>query len=407
MPNLWGWPTKNTLDRATATIPALYAKRMDDLGIDYSLLYPSGGLFVVNLADIELREPITRAYNRFVMEVCSPHKDRMTAVATIPMYTPEEAIRHLEDAVSLGHKVVCMQGYAHRPIPEAQKKYGDPGEFAYRLDYFALDSEYDYDPVWQKCIDLKVAATFHSPSGLRAGRSVTNYTQNHIGSIAQAQEGLAKALFFGGVTRRFPNLNFGFLECGAAWTASLFADIVGHYEKRSLKAMEYVDPAKLDVEQLMGYFEEYADSFTRKHMDRARSFYDRQFSPLPEKDDFAAVEINDPQEIVDLFIPRYYIGCEADDRSVALAFNTELNPYGQKIRAMFGSDVGHWDVTDVGDVVVEAQELVDDGLITEEDFKEFMFWNPAELHAGMNPDFFKGTVVEKDVEKFLKQGRSH
>jgi hypothetical protein len=27
----------------------------------------------------------------------------------------------------------------------------------------------------------------------------------------------------------------------------LFADIVGHYEKRTLAAMEYVDPANLDV----------------------------------------------------------------------------------------------------------------------------------------------------------------
>jgi hypothetical protein len=74
---------------------------------------------------------------------------------------------------------------------------------------------------------------------------------------------------------------------------------------------------------------------------------------------------------------------------------------------MFGSDVGHWDVTDVGDVVVEAHELVEDGFITENDFKEFMFWNPAELHAGMNPDFFKGTVVENEVAKFLATGRKH
>ena len=57
------------------------------------------------------------------------------------------------------------------------------------------------------------------------------------------------------------------------------------------------------------------------------------------------------------------------------------------------------------DVVVEAEELVEDGFITESDFKEFMFWNPAELHAGMNPDFFKGTRVEKDVDAFLKSGR--
>ena len=49
---------------------------------------------------------------------------------------------------------------------------------------------------------------------------------------------------------------------------------------------------------------------------------------------------------------------------------------------------------------------MEDGFITESDFKEFMFWNPAELHAGMNPDFFKGTRVEKDVDAFLRDGRT-
>jgi predicted TIM-barrel fold metal-dependent hydrolase len=406
--NLWGWPTKNTLDRATATIPALYAKRMDDLGIDYSLLYPSAGLFVVTISDPDQREEVVRAYNRWVMELCSPHKDRMSAVASIPMHTPEEAIRHLEYAVNeLGHKVVCMQGYVPRAIPEVAEKWPEVVAAGYgtRLDYYGLDSEYDYDAVWAKCVELKVAPTFHAPSGLRAGLSVSNYTYNHINNIAQAQEQLAKSLFLAGVTRRFPELNFGFLECGAGWACSLFADLVGHYGKRSLEAMAYVDPAQLDVDELMGYFEQYADPFTRQRLDVAKSFYAREFPPLPDKDDFDAVKVNSAEEIVDLFIPRYYIGCEADDRSVALAFNTKVNPSGSKIRAMFGSDVGHWDVTDVGDVVHEAQELVDDGFITEGDFKEFMFWNPVELHARVNPDFFKGTVVENDVAKFLRDGR--
>ena len=89
---------------------------MDDLGIDYSILYPSAGLFLVTLVDPELREEVVRAYNRWVLELSSPFSDRMTGVAAIPMDTPEEAIRHLRYAVGeLGHKVVCMSGYAQRP----------------------------------------------------------------------------------------------------------------------------------------------------------------------------------------------------------------------------------------------------------------------------------------------------
>ena len=68
---------------------------------------------------------------------------------------------------------------------------------------------------------------------------------------------------------------------------------------------------------------------------------------------------------------------------------------------MFSSDIGHWDVPDMSEVLEEAYELVEHGLVNEADFREFTFTNPAMLHAGMNPDFFKGTVVEKDVAKLL------
>jgi predicted TIM-barrel fold metal-dependent hydrolase len=404
--NLWGWPTKNTLDRATATLQRLYAERMDDLGIDYSILYPSAGLFLVTLVDPELREEVVRAYNRWVLELSSPFSDRMTGVAAIPMDSPEEAIRHLRYAVGeLGHKVVCMSGYAQRPIAEVAERAPDVAWLGTRIDYFGLDSEYDYDPVWATCAELGVSPTFHSPAGLRGSRSISNYTYNHIGSLAQAQEGLAKALFLGGVTRRFPTLNFGFLECGAAWACSLLSDLVGHYNKRSLAAMAYVDPTQLDLPKLMGYIEDYGDEFTVRHLDAARRFYERDFPPLPDRDDFWQVGVSSADEIVDLYVPRFYIGCEADDPSVAWAFNTKVNPRRSKVRAMFGSDVGHWDVTDVGDVVVEAWELVEHGLITEDDFREFMFWNPVELHTGTNPDFFAGTRVEQQVAAFLKEGR--
>jgi len=49
----------------------------------------------------------------------------------------------------------------------------------------------------------------------------------------------------------------------------------------------------------------------------------------------------------------------------------------------------------------EARELADDGLITERDFRDFVFTNPVEFWAGMNPDFFKGTRVEKEAATAL------
>ena len=51
----------------------------------------------------------------------------------------------------------------------------------------------------------------------------------------------------------------------------------------------------------------------------------------------------------------------------------------------------------------EAHELADEGLITEQDFRDFVFTNPVEFWGGMNPDFFKGTRVEKAAAAALAE----
>jgi hypothetical protein len=56
------------------------------------------------------------------------------------------------------------------------------------------------------------------------------------------------------------------------------------------------------------------------------------------------------------------------------------------------------------EVLEEAYELVEKGMLTEDDFRDFVLTYPVSLHAGMNPNFFKGTVVEKEVDKLLAEG---
>ena len=61
---------------------------------------------------------------------------------------------------------------------------------------------------------------------------------------------------------------------------------------------------------------------------------------------------------------------------------------------VLGSDIAHFDVIDATEVLEEAYELVEDGHITEHNFREFTFSNVVQLYSGMNPSFFAGTVVE-------------
>jgi hypothetical protein len=54
-PIWWAWATKNTLDRATATLPKLLYERLDETGIDFAVIYPSLGLSAPAIDDADLR----------------------------------------------------------------------------------------------------------------------------------------------------------------------------------------------------------------------------------------------------------------------------------------------------------------------------------------------------------------
>ena len=51
------------------------------------------------LPEDELRQASCRALNDHLAEITAPHRDRMTVAATIPTFTPEEAIAELDHAV--------------------------------------------------------------------------------------------------------------------------------------------------------------------------------------------------------------------------------------------------------------------------------------------------------------------
>ena len=114
-------------------------------------------------------------------------------------------------------------------------------------------------------------------------------------------------------------------------------------------------------------------------------------------------ESNSKSDIRDLFVPNFYFGCEADDPVTSSAFDSKRNPFKAKLNVVFGSDIGHFDVPDMLEVIEEAHEMVDEDMITAEDFRDFVFTNPVKLWTAVNPDFFKGTVVEGAVNSYLAE----
>ena len=411
-PPWWAVAARNTLDRATSMLPNLLKDRLDEFGFDYCISYPTLGFFLFDEPDDELRQATCRAQNNMVADIFSGVKDRITPAATVPSFTPEEAISELEHVVhELGLKAVMLSNLVRRVIPKAAGRESQ-GEQAEWIDPLALDSLYDYDPVWAKCMELGVAPTAHSfMQGHGWRRSHSCYAYNQTGHFADAGEAFSKALFFGGVTRRFPDLNFGVLEGGVGYGITVFSTLLEVWHKRGAPGIADLDPSSLDYDLLRDLFSRYGgERFARRLGEDERIGYsilrsDRVVREADRKllDEYAPAGITSDEDVRARFVDRIWFGCEADDVMAPMALSGRGVPLGAKVKATFGSDIGHWDVKVMNHVLEEAYEMVEDGLATEEEFRDFTFTNPVTLHAGMNPDFFKGTVVENDVDKLLEE----
>jgi predicted TIM-barrel fold metal-dependent hydrolase len=390
----WGMPGR-TEDRATAFSPSVLASRLDELGVDFTVVYPTLGNVMMSLADDELRQAACRALNEYGAALVAPHSDRMTTPALIPMYTPEEALAELDHAVeTLGLRCIVIDDFVRRPIAALQDGPKELGPGRTRIDAYGIDSPHDYDPFWARCQALGVPVTTHGGSqgiGFRQSPSLFNY--NHIGHFAAAHEALAKSLFFGGVTKRFPELHFAFLEGGVGWAISLYADLFEHWEKRGGSNIQHLDPAGTDWQQLQRLLET-RDGAHWSDPDLQNALRRHQTSHPEQLDDFAGAGIEKLEDIHDRFVPNFFFGCESDDRTAAWAFARRYHPFQAKLQAMFSSDFGHWDVRDMRDVVPSAYGLVENELIDSAEFRDFACDHAMHLYTGMNSDFFAGTRVE-------------
>ena len=335
----WARVTRNTLDLATYTLPALLYERQAEQGSDYSVLFPNNALAAAG-ASKENRQLLQRAINHYHADIYRPYSDRLTVVAGIPMTTPQEAIEELEFAVNT--------------------------------------------------------------LGL-----------NHIGHFGDGSQAFAKALFFGGVTRRFPQLRVGMLEGGADWGAHVYIHLVDRFSKRSLEGLQNYNPDLTNADELFELFAEYGREITqgyslsKEELTKSvlgSSFNRHSRSPVgSELEDFGAAGIQSIEDIRDRWVNSFFFGSESDDRTIAAAFNDKANPLGVKLNAIYSSDVGHWDVPDLTAPLAESWDLVREGVISEDDFKAYVFGNPYKFYTQANPDFFKGTAVESKLPKTESQ----
>ena len=386
------WPsTTDALYQATVMVPALLAERLDEFGLDFVILYPSIGLALCTIPDAEVRRSSIRALNTMLEEISREHSRVLTPAAVIPMHTPDEAIEELRFVRELGLKVTMIPPGVARPLAN----HKDMFPLLSQVDRFGIDSAYDYDPVWRTFQESGFAVTSHGAVGLNylpGGRgSPTNYSYNHVLGHGYLQSEYCRALVYGGVPMRFPDLPFCFLEGGAAWAIEMLGALEEHYEKRGPDGLANYDPARLDVDELKTILARYGFPPEPPEM-----IGEQERSPWA-RDEFEDSGLQSESDLARIFGEQFYFGCESDDVTVHRALDGPGNPMRTRLRPVFSSDIGHWDVPDLGTPLPNSYKLLSRGLLSKDDYRAFVFEEVVDLHTRLNPDFFAGTAVEEAV----------
>src|SRR5258708_27646270 len=84
MEGFWGRQSVNTADRATAMMPRMLYERLDELGRDFCIVYPTAGTGIPRIADDATRRAVIRGFNVVTHDYFKPPSDNPTPAAVIP-----------------------------------------------------------------------------------------------------------------------------------------------------------------------------------------------------------------------------------------------------------------------------------------------------------------------------------
>jgi predicted TIM-barrel fold metal-dependent hydrolase len=193
--------------------PYARLQRMDEYGIQAQVIYPNVGGFgngnFLSLKERDLMDECVRVYNDFLVEWCSPGKDRFIPIMAMPFWDVEFCVQEMERAAKAGHKGVLMTN--------------QPETFG-----FPRITDRHWDPMWAAAQDMGLSINFHIGSG-----DLTKLTGAGVDNGRQAAYAKATVRIFldnsnavmdiilGGICHRFPKLNFVSVESGVGWVPFL------------------------------------------------------------------------------------------------------------------------------------------------------------------------------------------
>jgi predicted TIM-barrel fold metal-dependent hydrolase len=176
--------------------PHARIEAQDQDGIAAEVLYPSVGMEICNIPDLDLKKACMDAYNLWLAEFCAPYPDRLIGLGQAAVRTPEDGIADLARIKQLGFRGVMLPG---RP---GVADYNDPM----------------YDDFFEAAIALDLVCSFHiltSGEGLTQGYRGSKI--NSFMSIVRGNQDLMSMFVFDGIFMRHPKLRIVSVEADGGW----------------------------------------------------------------------------------------------------------------------------------------------------------------------------------------------
>ena len=171
-------------------------------GIAAEIIYPSLGLMLISLADLDYKDACINAYNRWLEGFCAGLPGRLFGLGLTSVRSVDAAIDDFRRAKARGFVGMVLPGLPHF------EDYDHP----------------DYDALWQCAVDLEMPACFHILSG-RGSRSAeaifkkqkrSNRIMGFMQAVSDVQD-IIGTMLLGGVFERHPGLKIVSAEADAGW----------------------------------------------------------------------------------------------------------------------------------------------------------------------------------------------
>jgi len=189
---------------------------MNQMAIDYSILFPTPMLTLGTHPQLEVEVELARAYNRWLIEHVLPASERIKTMAYLPLSDPDASLEFIEEFAGkpgiLGFMVTAVR---YQPIH--QNRFVKV--FA-ALNERALPLAFHSGPNWSD----------------RPFEQLNRFLGVHaLGFPFYAMIQLTN-LVLNGIPERFPRMKLIFMEAGQSWVQLLIARLDNEYRQRSSEA---------------------------------------------------------------------------------------------------------------------------------------------------------------------------